>query len=82
MLRNKDGMVAQRRLPSIVGGLRGSQPLLDECGGVFHHFRQTVLLQVREFLARQMEAATESGLAQRLKEFVEFAHGVMLADAS
>lgn len=46
MLGNENRMAAHRRLLSVIGGLRGREPLLDEVAGMGEHRLQPLGFEV------------------------------------
>ena len=76
VLRDEDRMISHRRLPPVVQGFGGGEPLLDKIRGVFEDDRQTFAAKVLQLLPVQAKAPTERRLAQFGKDFVEFAQCV------
>ena len=74
MLRDKDGVFPHRRLFTVVGGVRGRQPLVDKVGSVFHHHIQALAVQILALRALESEPLTEGRSPEPFEYFVEVCH--------
>lgn len=73
MLRNEDRVPAHRRLPPVILGRSGGNPVENEAAAVLQHGRQPFFRQIRSVFRPQPSPAAEAAPRQRSEQFIQVA---------